>query len=85
MSAQIAVRKARIVSRNILNHSQNKSLNNFNYKELGYFISMGGLDGIGWMLFPMNILFGPPAFVVKELIEKQLEFFITGLDTYIDF
>jgi hypothetical protein len=46
---------------------------------------MGGLDGIGWMLFPMNILFGPPAFVVKELIEKQLEFFITGLDTYIDF
>jgi NADH:ubiquinone reductase (H+-translocating) len=85
MSAQIAVRKARTVSQNILNHSQNKSLNNFSYKELGYFISMGGLDGIGWMLFPMNILFGPPAFVVKELIEKQLEFFITGLDTYIDF
>ena len=85
MSAQIAVRKARIVSRNILNHSQNKSLNPFNYKELGYFISMGGLDGIGWMLFPMNVLFGPPAFVVKELIEKQLDFFITGLDTYIDF
>lgn len=85
MSAQIAVRKARIVSRNILNHSQNQSLSNFNYKELGYFISMGGLDGIGWMLAPMNVLFGPPAFVVKELIEKQLEFFITGLDTYIDF
>lgn len=85
MSAQIAVRKARTVLRNILNHSQNKSLNQFNYKELGYFISMGGLDGIGWMLFPMNVLFGPPAFVVKELIEKQLDFFITGLDTYIDF
>jgi NADH dehydrogenase len=85
MSAQIAVRKARLVSRNIVNHLNNQSLINFNYKELGYFISMGGLDGVGWMLHPMNILFGPPAFVVKELIEKQLEFFITGLDTYVDF
>jgi NADH:ubiquinone reductase (H+-translocating) len=85
MSAQIAVRKARIVSRNIVNHSNNQSMNNFTYKELGYFISMGSLDGVGWMLHPMNVLFGPPAFVAKELIEKQLEFFITGLDTYIDF
>lgn len=84
MSAQIAVRKARTVSQNILSHSQNQNMKNFTYKELGYFISMGALDGIGWMLFPINILFGPPAFVVKELIEKQFELFLTGLDTYID-
>ncbi len=85
MSAQIAVRKARNVSQNIINHSLNQPMKIFNYKELGYFISMGGLDGIGWMLFPMNVLFGPPAFVVKEMIEKQFEFFVTGLDTYVDF
>ncbi len=85
MSAQIAVRKARAVVQNICLHSDQKSLKPFHYKELGYFISLGSLDGIGWMLLPINILFGPPAFVVKELIEKQLEFFMTGLDTYIDF
>lgn len=85
MSAQIAVRKARTVVQNILLHFKHQSLKPFKYNELGYFISMGGLDGIGWMLLPMNILFGPPAFVIKELIEKQLEFFMTGLDTYVDF
>jgi NADH:ubiquinone reductase (H+-translocating) len=85
MSAQIAVRKARTVVQNILLQSKHQGLKPFHYKELGYFISLGGLDGIGWMLLHMNILFGPPAFVIKELIEKQLEFFITGLDTYVDF
>lgn len=85
LSAQIAVRKARIVSQNIISHSSKQNMKNFSYKELGYFISMGALDGIGWMLFPMNILFGPPAFVIKELIEKQFELFIKGVDTYIDF
>jgi len=31
------------------------------------------------------VLFGPGAFAVKELIEKQFELFVTGVDTYIDF
>ena len=85
MSAQIAVRKARIITRNIFNLVDKQKLLEFNYKELGYFISMGDLDGIGWMLNPNNVLFGPGAFAVKELIEKQFELFVTGVDTYIDF
>ena len=84
-SAQAAVRKGKLVAQNLNRKSTGKDLKQYTYKELGYFLSLGPGDGVGWMIHPDNVLSGPPAMVVKETIEAQYDLFIRGFDTYLPF
>ncbi|MCB1306838.1 MAG: FAD-dependent oxidoreductase [Leptospiraceae bacterium] len=83
-TAQTAVRKGRTIASNIEALDANKPMSRYKYQELGYFLSLGPWDGIGWIVFPFNTIAGPPAFAIKEAIEMQFQFFLKGLDTYID-
>jgi NADH dehydrogenase len=83
-TAQAAVRKGRLIAENIRRSSQGQDLKPYVYPELGYFLSMGKLDGVGWMLLRFNVLTGIPAFAIKEAIELQFRLFLEGLDTYVD-
>ncbi|MCB1179938.1 MAG: FAD-dependent oxidoreductase [Leptospiraceae bacterium] len=83
LSAQAAVRKGRLVARNIISHSKGRRMSEYSYKELGYFLSTGFYDAIGWTFMDFNIVSGPQAFVIKEGIELQMELFLKGVDTYI--
>lgn len=85
LDAQSAVRKARCIAENIIALENGKDLSQYSYRELGYFVSLGPWDGIGWLLFRFNTLTGLPAFGIKEAIETQFHLFLNGLDTYIDF
>lgn len=83
MTAQTAVRKGRLIAENILLSIRGRELARYGYQELGYFVSLGMFDGIGWIFTPMNVLSGLPAFFAKEMIETQFALLLRGWDTYL--
>lgn len=83
MTAQSAVRKGKLVADNIGALIAGKNLSKYNYQALGYFVSLGSWEGIGWMLTRLNVLKGFAALVVKEAIEAQFRLYLEGIDTYI--
>ena len=84
MTAQSAVRKGKLCARNILRHSGKlKILEPYLHRDLGYVISLGPHDAIGWIGLQSNVVGGSPAVVVKELVEAQHELLLAGIDTYL--
>lgn len=81
-SAQAAVRKGRHVAENIARLARGRRLKGYRARELGFFLSMGMLDGIGWVGRSDAVLTGAPAFAVREAIETRYELFVRGLDTF---
>ncbi len=84
MSAQAAVRKGKVVAENVRRTFAGARLERYNYREVGYFLSLGYWDGLGWIGWPGNVLTGLPAFAVKEAVEAQFDLFVTGWDTYLN-
>ncbi len=82
LSAQAAVRKGRQIAINIKRLRQERLPYIYAYNELGYFVSLGPGDGVGWMLFKNNLVSGLPAFVIKAAIEAQYDLFVDGVDWY---
>ena len=82
LTAQAAVRKARRVAVNIDNEAAGRPLEAYTYKELGYFVSLGFWDGVGYVLADDKVATGVPAFAIKEAIEQQFALFAKGFDTY---
>jgi NADH dehydrogenase len=84
LSAQTAVRKGKLAARNILRHSGAvKLLEPYWHQDLGYVISMGPTDAVGWVGVERNIVAGLPAAVVKEVVEAQYDLLLAGVDTYL--
>ena len=83
-TAQSAVRKGKLCARNILRHSSRlKLLEPYLHQDLGYVLSLGPRDAIGWIGLQANVVGGAPAVVVKELVEAQHELLLAGIDTYL--
>ncbi len=84
LTAQAAVHKAKQVATNIRRHAAGQRLLTYDYRELGYFVSLGPWDGIGWMGSPSNRLAGVSAYAAKNAIEARFKLFLEGgYDTYI--
>ncbi|MBX7059209.1 MAG: FAD-dependent oxidoreductase [Leptospirales bacterium] len=83
LTAQIAVRKGLHCADSILRDAHGKQPRPFGFQELGYFVSLGIFDGIGWILWPHRPITGLAAFAIKEVIESQFSFFLRGIDLYI--
>jgi len=84
MTAQSAVRKGKLCARNILRHSGKvKILEPYLHQDLGYVISLGPLDAVGWIGIQSNVLGGSPAVVAKELMDAQHDLLLAGIDTYL--
>lgn len=81
-SAQAAVRKGRLVAENIARLDRGRRLKGYRAGELGFFLSMGMLDGIGWAGRRDAVLTGAAAFAVREAIEARYELFVRGMDTF---
>ena len=83
-TAQSAVRKGKVCARNILRHSGKlKIMEPYVHQDLGYVISLGPDDAIGWLGLQANVVGGSPAVVLKELVEAQHEMLLAGIDTYL--
>ncbi len=85
LTAQAAVRKGKLVARNIVHLSGGEKPQNYRYQEKGYLVSLGALDAIGWIGLRCNLVRGFPASVIKDAMETQYDLFLDGVDTYIDF
>lgn len=84
LSAQTALRKGKLAARNILRHAGRlKLLEPYLYRELGYVVSLGPQDAVGWIGLERNVVGGPPAAMVKEIVEAQYDLLLAGIDTYV--
>ncbi|MGX2032378.1 FAD-dependent oxidoreductase [Methylocaldum gracile] len=84
MTAQSAVRKGKLAARNILRHSGLvKLLEPYLHRDLGYLVSLGPQDSVGWVALERNVVGGFPAAVVKEIVEAQYDLLLAGIDTYV--
>ncbi|GJL75209.1 NAD(P)/FAD-dependent oxidoreductase [Nitrosomonas sp.] len=83
-SAQSAVRKGKLVGRNILRHSgMLKILEPYLHHDIGYVVNLGPSDAVGWLITQGNIVTGIPALAIKELVEAQYDLLLMGIDTYV--
>lgn len=84
LTAQSAVRKGKLVARNILRHSGRvKILAPYLHRDIGYVVSLGSADAVGWLVAEGNVVTGLPALAIKELVEAQYDLLLMGIDTYI--
>ncbi|MBY0484169.1 FAD-dependent oxidoreductase [Nitrosomonas sp.] len=84
LTAQSAVRKGKLVARNILRHSGFPGLlEPYLHHELGYVVSLGPSDAVGWLVSEGNLITGIPALTIKELVEAQYDLLLAGIDTYL--
>jgi NADH dehydrogenase len=84
MTAQSGVRKGMLAARNILRHSGSlKLLEPYFHQDLGYVISLGPSDAVGWLALEGNVVGGMPALMIKEIVEAQYDLLLTGFDTYL--
>lgn len=84
LTAQSAVRKGKLVARNILRHSGKlKILEPYLHRDIGYVVSLGSTDAVGWLIAEGNVVTGLPALAIKELVEAQYDLLLMGIDTYI--
>lgn len=83
LSAQSAVRKGRLVGQNILRQNSFFAFKApYLHRDLGYVISMGPQDAIGWVGSQKNIIAGSPALAVKNLVESQYDLLLAGTNTF---
>jgi len=81
-SAQAAVRKGQHVARTLVADLTGKVVKEYTYPELGYFVSLGPKNAVGYMLSQKTAFSGPAALFMKEAIEKQYNLFLAGLPVY---
>lgn len=83
LTAQSAVRKGKLVARNVLRHAGFPGLlEPYLHHELGYVVSLGASDAVGWLLAEGNLITGLPALTIKEIVEAQYDLLLAGIDTY---
>lgn len=84
LTAQSAVRKGKLVARNMLRHSGFPGLlEPYLHPDLGYVISLGSNDAVGWLASEGNLVTGMPALAIKEFVEAQYDLLLVGIDTYL--
>ncbi|MGV8712776.1 MAG: NAD(P)/FAD-dependent oxidoreductase [Nitrosomonas sp.] len=84
LTAQSAVRKGKLVAHNMLRHSGLPGLlEPYLHPDLGYVVSLGSSDAVGWLGTENALVTGLPALTLKELVEAQYDLLLAGIDTYL--
>ena len=83
MTAQAAVRKGKHVAANITRIERGRAPIAYGYQEIGYVVSLGRFDSVGWLLVRENIVQGLAATALRGIVEAQYDLFVDGIDTYV--
>jgi NADH dehydrogenase len=84
MTSQSALRKGKAAANNILREAGiMRFCLPYMHQEIGYLLSLGPDDAVGWIGSKNAIISGLPAFIAKEGIEAQYDLLLTGLDSYV--
>ena len=84
MTSQSALRKGKAAAKNILREAGIlRFCLPYMHEDIGYLLSLGPDDGVGWIGSKNAIVSGLPAFIAKEAIEAQYDLLLTGIDSYV--
>jgi NADH dehydrogenase len=84
MTSQSALRKGKAAAKNILREAGILSFClPYMHQDIGYLLSLGPDDAVGWIGSKNNIISGLPAFIAKEAIEAQYDWLLSGVDSYV--
>lgn len=84
MTSQSALRKGKAAANNILLEAGIlRFCLPYMHQDIGYLLSLGPDDGVGWIGSKNAIVSGLPAFIAKEAIEAQYDLLLTGVDSYV--
>jgi len=60
-----------------------KILEPYLHRDIGYVVSLGPADAIGWLALENNVVTGLAAYTIKEIVEAQYDLLLAGIDTYL--
>lgn len=84
MTAQSALRKGRAAAKNILlDAGLVRFCLPYMHKDIGYVLSLGPSDAVGWVGSKTNIVKGLSAYMIKEATESQYDLLLTGVYSYV--
>lgn len=83
LSAQSAIRKGKLVGRNILRQQQGRFMLPYDYSERGYIVSLGDDDAVGWVGSKKAMVTGRAAVAAKATVDEQYRLLLKGIDTFI--
>lgn len=84
MTSQSALRKGKAAAKNILREAGILCFClPYMHQDIGYLLSLGPEDAVGWIGNKNNIIRGLPAFIAKEAIEAQYDLLVSGVDSYV--
>lgn len=84
MTSQSALRKGKAAANNMLREAGILCFClPYMHQDIGYLLSLGADDAVGWIGSKDNIISGLPAFIAKEAIEAQYNWLLSGVDSYI--
>ena len=84
MTSQSALRKGKAAAKNILLEAGIlRFCLPYMHQDIGYLLSLGPDDAVGWIGSKNAIVSGLPAFIAKEGIEAQYDLLLSGVDSYV--
>ena len=84
MTSQSALRKGKAAANNILREAGIlRFCLPYMHQDIGYLLSLGPDDAVGWIGSKNAIVSGLPAFIAKEGIEAQYDLLLSGVDSYV--
>lgn len=81
-TAQTAVRKGRHVADTIARLARGRPARDWEASQLGFFLSLGPRDAVGWAFHKAALVRGLPALAAREAIERRWELLLGGVDTF---
>ena len=81
---RVTLRKGKVAAKNILREAGILHFClSYMHEDIGYLLSLGPDDGVGWIGSKNAIVRGLPAFLAKEGIEAQYDLLLSGIDSYV--
>jgi NADH dehydrogenase len=82
-TAQVAVRQGKHLAVNISRLQRRRDPLPWVFRELGYVVSLGAVDAVGWVFTPDKLVTGMGAVGIKTLVDAQYDLYLEGIDTYL--
>ena len=84
-TAQTAVRKGRHVAESIARVAEGKQPEDWDARQLGFFLSLGPRDAVGWLFSRAALIHGLPAVAAREAVEVRWDLLLRGVDSFAAF
>jgi NADH:ubiquinone reductase (H+-translocating) len=84
-TAQTAVRKGRHVAETVARVAEGRDPEDWDARQLGFFLSLGPHDAVGWLFARAALVNGLPAVAAREAVEARWDLLLRGIDSFAAF